>query len=168
MSDVLNDPQAWFLRCESLLEQCRSLQLATLDEEGFPHISYAPYLFDEGVLYIFISQLASHTQHLLGHSAVSLMVIKDESLSKNLFARERLLMKAIAAQIIDTEERERLLDAMQQRLGNTISVLRTLPDFVLMSLTPKSARYVAGFGKAVELEFESKQSKSLGVKSEGS
>lgn len=157
MSDHLDEQAAAAERCEVLLNSCQSLQLATLDAAGFPLISYAPYIKLEGMLYIFVSRLAAHTEYLLSHETVSLMVIRDESMSKNIFARERVMLKANIGVVDKVDMKEPLLDAMQQHLGNTVSLLRGLSDFVLIRLQPVSARYVEGFGKTYDIDYVSCQ-----------
>lgn len=157
MSDHLNEQTAAIQRCEALLNSCQSLQMATLDAGGFPFVSYAPYIKVEGILYIFVSRLAAHTEYLLSNEAVSLMVIRDESISKNIFARERVMLKASIGVVEGVDEKLLLLDEMQSRLGKTMALLRGLSDFVLISLQPISARYVEGFGKTFDIDYLSCQ-----------
>ena len=40
---------------------------------------------------------------------------------------------------------------MQEKFGETIELLRSLPDFHLLALTPVNGKYVAGFGKAYSI-----------------
>jgi putative heme iron utilization protein len=44
-----------------------------------------------------------------------------------------------------------VLDAMQERFGEVVSVLRGLGDFMLFRLKPRSGRFVMGFGQAFVL-----------------
>ena len=47
-------------------QSVKTLQLATLTAEGKSNASYSPFVVDkQGNFYIFVSQLASHTQDLL-------------------------------------------------------------------------------------------------------
>ena len=46
---------------------------------------------------------------------------------------------------------ENALDLLMERFGNVVGVLRSLPDFVLFQLKPKSGRFVTGFGQAYDL-----------------
>ena len=51
----------------------KTLSLSTLTEEGRPNISYAPFIEDgHGHFYLFLSQLASHTQDLLKQPIASI------------------------------------------------------------------------------------------------
>lgn len=136
-----------------LLTTQQTLQLATLDTNGNPAISYAPFFRDEiGNFYIFISGLASHTQDLLQHPAVAVMLIADEQDARQIFARTRVTYQCSAEVVTrDTPEATSLLDAMQARFGEVVGVLRGLGDFVLFRLKPQSGRFVMGFGQAFVL-----------------
>ncbi len=61
-------------------QSVKTLQLSTLTTEGKPNASYSPFVTDEqGNFYIFISQLASHTQDLLANLQASILLIQDEA-----------------------------------------------------------------------------------------
>ncbi|MGB3918729.1 pyridoxamine 5'-phosphate oxidase family protein [Thiothrix litoralis] len=136
-----------------LLEQAQTLQLATLDAGGEPSISYAPFVQDEaGNFYIFVSGLASHTQEILHHPQVAVLLIADEQDARQIFARTRATYRCVAAVV----EREAavyplMLDKMEERFGNVVGVLRGLGDFVMFRLQPQSGRFVMGFGQAFVL-----------------
>lgn len=136
-----------------LLTTQQTLQLATLDTNGNPAISYAPFIRGEsGNFYIFISGLASHTQDLLRHPNVAVMLIADEQNTRQIFARTRATYQCSAEVVArETPEATLLLDAMQARLGEVVGVLRGLGDFVLFRLKPQSGRFVMGFGQAFTL-----------------
>lgn len=136
-----------------LLTTQQTLQLATLDTNGNPAISYAPFICGEsGDFYIFISGLASHTQDLLRHPNVAVMLIADEQNTRQIFARTRATYQCSAEVVArETPEATLLLDAMQARLGEVVGVLRGLGDFVLFRLKPQSGRFVMGFGQAFTL-----------------
>lgn len=139
-----------------LLESAKTLQLATLDASGEPSISYAPFVRDdEGHFYIFISGLASHTQEVLQHPVVAVMVIADEQDARQIFARTRATYRC-AAEVVAREMAiyPQILDAMEERFGNVVSLLRGLGDFVMFRLTPQSGRFVMGFGQAFVLAGE--------------
>lgn len=133
-----------------LLASQQTVLLATANKDGLPDISYAPFVRDEtGCFYIYISQLATHTRNLLENPLASLMFIRSESETSNLFARERAIFNGIAEEILPQNENYvKLLDELQTNFGNVLSVLRTLNDFHLYALRPQSGRYVQGFGKA--------------------
>lgn len=156
MSFQMNNEETKQLKnCMALLDTSKTLQLATVDSQGMPHISYAPFIRQDEHFYIYVSQLADHTQYLQQIPSVSLMVIRDEAQSKNLFARERLIIEADVTPL-DQMANKSVLDTMEASLGGTVGLLRSLPDFMLFKLTAVSARYIAGFGKAFQLDLAKK------------
>lgn len=116
--------------------------------------SYAPYFCDDqGMLYIFVSQLASHTQNIKDNPNLGLMFIQSEADCRNLFARKRLTLNANVTLLAPSHgEYEEILDQMAEVHGNMIGMLRQLPDFQLFKLTPEKGRFVRGFGNAWEVE----------------
>jgi putative heme iron utilization protein len=139
-----------------LLEKARTLQLATLDALGEPSISYAPFVQDDaGNFYIFVSGLASHTQEIINHPQVAVLVIADEQEARQIFARTRATYRC-AAEVVAREEAiyPPILAAMEGRFGNVVGLLRGLGDFVLFRLKPQSGRFVMGFGQAFVLAGE--------------
>ncbi len=140
--------------CEVLLAERRSLLLATVNPSGEPDISYAPFVRDErGNFYIFVSRLAIHTTNLLSRQQASVLFIREEAESRNLFARERLSFRCRVSELLPQDaDYKSWLDQMEQQLGGTVAMLRNLPDFHLLRLTPQSGRYVVGFGKAFDVD----------------
>ena len=136
-----------------LLTHTQSLQLATLNAEGEPSISYAPFVQDEtGGFVIFISGLATHTHDLLRHPTAAVLLIADEQATRQIFARTRVPYSCHASVIArDATEFPALLDALQARFGEVVGVLRGLGDFVLFRLQPQAGRFVMGFGQAFVL-----------------
>ena len=131
----------------------QTLQLSSLTSEGMPYASYSPFVIDEqGNFYIFISQLAGHTQNLIDNPQASILLIEDEADARQIFARQRISYQC-TVEIVTSDEADYLnqLDAMQARFGNVMELLQTLPDFILFRLTPYQGQYVLGFGKAYTL-----------------
>lgn len=139
--------------CARLIEDMRSLQLSTVGVDGIPHCSYAPYLHRApGSFYIFVSQLAAHTRHLLANGTVAIMIIADEQSASQIFARPRVTYLCEAKRIApDSPDYALVLDDYQQRHGKMAGLLRQLPDFILFQLQPRSGQFVMGFGKAYTL-----------------
>ena len=71
----------------------KTLQLGTVDKDGKPHTSYAPFAFSEQGYYILVSDLATHGQNLKHSKAVSIMMIEDENEARSIFARRRLSIR---------------------------------------------------------------------------
>ena len=137
----------------SLIDGMQSLQLSTVGMDGVPHCSYTPYLHRAPCsFYIFVSQLAAHTRHLLANRTVAIMIIADEQSTSQIFARTRVHYVCQATHIPpDHPEYESVLDDYQERHGKMAGLLRQLPDFVLFQLHTKSGQFVMGFGKAYTL-----------------
>ena len=131
----------------------KTLSLSTLTDEGQPNISYAPFVTDDdGFFYVFLSQLASHTQDLLNQHIASIMLMEDEQNSRQLFARQRITYHCKISIIrSDNKTYDEILNNFESSFGSIIPLLRNLPDFILFKLSPTEGRYVEGFGKAYEL-----------------
>ena len=140
--------------CDQLIASHKTLLLATHSvDDGANHISYAPYVRDEDNFYIFVSELAKHTKNLMSHPQVSILFIQAESDADNLFARQRVTLDCQVEEIQKASPLyDHQLNVMTEKFGNIIHVLRTLPDFHLLALTPKNGQFVAGFGKAIPLD----------------
>ena len=137
----------------NLIDEMQSLQLSTIGPEGQPHCSYTPYLYrSPNSVYILISQLAAHTRHLLANNNVAIMIIADEKSTSQIFARTRVHYVCQALRIHPEDpEYASVLDDYERRHGQTVSLLRQLPDFILFQLKPESGQFVMGFGKAYKL-----------------
>ena len=134
------------------LNQQKSLMLSTFNAAGFPHASYAPFVAHENELFIFISQLAAHTQHLLTTGKAGVLMIEDESLCDDVFARTRLSYQMQVTPVSrDDEFWPQGIALLRQKLGDRIDLLSQLGDFVLFRLSPCEGRYVKGFGRAYEI-----------------
>ncbi|MBW4646295.1 MAG: pyridoxamine 5'-phosphate oxidase family protein [Goleter apudmare HA4340-LM2] len=138
---------------ESFLPRFKSAIISTVSEQGIPNASYAPFVSDESKnIYIYVSGLAKHTQNLYANPHVSVLLIEDESQSKQIFARRRLNFDCTATLIErDTNHWLTIVDQFQARFGEIIGVLRDLPDFRIFQLTPDAGRFVIGFGAAYHI-----------------
>ncbi|EPN4997832.1 TPA: heme utilization protein HutZ [Vibrio alginolyticus] len=133
-------------------QERRTLQLATVDAEGRPNVSYAPYVQNQEGYFVLISKIARHARNLLENPNVSLMMIEDEESSKQLFARKRLTFDAVADVVErDTEMWQQVVEQMKERFGEIIDGLSQLEDFVLFNLKPESGLFVKGFGQAYQV-----------------
>jgi len=142
----------------ALMDQQLTLQLATCNKAGEAEISYAAYLHQDGCFYIYVSALAAHTGNMLRNHQAGVMFIQPESAADNVFARQRLIFNCKVREVNNNEGLyNAVLDAMQNRFGGIIDVLRSLSDFHLLALTPGSGQYVAGFGQAYQVDVVSGQ-----------
>ncbi|BBM67097.1 heme utilization protein HutZ [Vibrio alfacsensis] len=133
-------------------QERRTIQLATVDVEGRPNVSYAPYVQNQEGYFVLISQIARHARNLLENPNVSLMMIEDEDSSKQLFARKRLTFDAVATVVErDTEMWQQVVGQMKDRFGEIIDGLSQLEDFVLFNLKAEQGLFVKGFGQAYQV-----------------
>jgi putative heme iron utilization protein len=140
-------------RYQELMASQQTLLLSTASANGVPDISYAPFVRDEaGIFYIYVSEMACHTVNLLNNPEASILFIRPESESPNLFARERVVLSCSVTEIIrgDAIYADRI-QALQDKFGEVVSVLSSLSDFHLFALRPENGRYVIGFGRAFSI-----------------
>ncbi|AKH20109.1 pyridoxamine 5-phosphate oxidase [Sedimenticola thiotaurini] len=139
---------------QALIEAHQTLLLSTVTADGQPEISYAPYVRDQaGRFYIFVSELAGHTRNLQQQGWAAILFIRAEAESRNPFARERLVLKCRADELSRSDpDYGEMLARLEQRFGDTVALLKGLPDFHLFVLTPTAGHYVVGFGKTYQLE----------------
>lgn len=138
----------------TLIDQRRTLHLATQGKDGEPEASYAPFICDEaGRFYIFVSELTRHTRNLLAHPRLSVLLIEPEAEAQQVFARKRVTYECIA-EVVPREDAEWAdrLAAFEARFGPVIDMLRSLQDFVLFRLVPQRGTFVKGFGQAYTID----------------
>ncbi|KZX55766.1 heme utilization protein HutZ [Vibrio sp. HI00D65] len=133
-------------------QERRTLQLATVDEEGRPNVSYAPFVQNQEGYFVLISDIARHARNLKANPQVSLMMIEDEESSKQLYARKRLTFDAQASVVErETELWTQVIGQMQERFGEVIDGLSQLQDFSLFNLKAENGLFVKGFGQAYQV-----------------
>src|SRR5690606_13039745 len=136
-------------KIEELIGESKSVILATLNEDGTPASSYAPFVQIDGGFQVLVSFMARHTRNLRDRKRVSVMVIQDESAVKQIYARDRLTMDCEAVVVDEKSEfYERAVNALEAKHGNIVKMLADLKDFILIDLQPISGSYVNGFGSA--------------------
>ncbi|ELV8803427.1 heme utilization protein HutZ [Vibrio vulnificus] len=133
-------------------QERQTLQLATVDADGRPNVSYAPFVQNQEGYFVLISKIARHARNLLENPQVSLMMIEDEEGAKQLFARKRLTFDAVASVIErDTQLWYQVITQMEERFGEIVSGLSQLEDFVLFNLKAERGLFVKGFGQAYQV-----------------
>ena len=137
---------------QKLRETLKTVQLATLNADGQPEASYAPFVWFEQNYYLYLSELARHTSNLSGNGSISLLFIESEESSHNLFARRRIILQGEAQAIArDSELFEQIMAQFRQQFGNFIDLIQPLQDFHLFQIKIHSGRFVQGFAQAYEL-----------------
>ncbi|MDN3616492.1 heme utilization protein HutZ [Vibrio gallaecicus] len=133
-------------------QERRTIQLATVDEEGRPNVSYAPFVQNQEGYFVLISKIARHARNLEANPQVSLMMIEDEENAKQLFARKRLTFDAVANVVErDSELWSQVVAQLGERFGEIIDGLSQLEDFVLFNLKAENGLFVKGFGQAYQV-----------------
>ncbi|MEM0953759.1 MAG: pyridoxamine 5'-phosphate oxidase family protein [Pseudomonadota bacterium] len=133
----------------------RSLQIASLGEDGIPFASYAPFAIGDNCLYVILSDIAIHGINLSQHPDASVLIIEDEDTAGELYARLRVNYTVRAQQLeYDSQDWTTGMDALTGRFGDRPRHLGEHTDFRMFKLTPTRGRYVKGFGKAYTLAGE--------------
>ncbi|MGK6342590.1 HugZ family protein [Chryseobacterium sp. DT-3] len=136
-------------KVRELIERTKSVILATVDAEGTPNSSYAPFVQVGNTLYILVSFMAKHTKNLADGRKTSVMFIEDESATKQIYARERLTIEASTSQIErDSETWNTVVTKLKETHGKVVDVISEMGDFILIALQPVKGSYVNGFGSA--------------------
>lgn len=136
----------------AFLEAQQSLMMAVVDTQGLPIASYAPFVAQQGALYILVSALAHHTAALGNANNASVLIIDDEADCDTVYARRRLQYDmAVESVVRDSEHWQSIGEALLQRHGDIVAQLLQLGDFQMFRLSPRSGRFVKGFGRAYEL-----------------
>ncbi len=137
---------------QNLRETLKTVQLATLNADGQPEASYAPFVWFEQNYYLYLSELARHTSNLLGNGSISLLFIESEESSPNLFARRRIVLQGEAQAVTrDAELFEQIMTQFGQQFGKFIDLIQPLRDFHLFQIKIHSGRFIQGFAQAYEL-----------------
>ncbi|PXW16594.1 hypothetical protein C8D70_10391 [Chryseobacterium sp. CBTAP 102] len=136
-------------KVQELINASKSVILATVDAGGNPNSSYAPFVQLDHTFYILVSFMAKHTKNLADGRKTSIMFIKDESATKQIYARERLTIEAATSQIEkDSEIGNIVVAKLRKTHGKVVEVISEMGDFILIALQPVKGSYVNGFGSA--------------------
>ena len=137
----------------AIIDSNQTCALATLTKNTKPEISLTPFIYIDEHFYLFISDLASHTENLRAHDECSLLISEPLKSTGNSFAQKRLSLTG-KAQFIDVKSQsyEPILNKFEEKHGPTVSLLKTLPDFHLVEIKITNGRFIEGFGKAFAFE----------------
>lgn len=138
---------------KSLLEQTAVAALATL-HKAEPAVSMVPYALVPGTarFIIHVSRLATHTQDMLAHPAVSLLVTAAPASSSSPLALPRASVTGQARLCSPGEADYAAARAAYLAKLPDAEELFSFSDFSLFIIEPRTLRYVAGFGRAMSLQ----------------
>ncbi|MDH5464461.1 MAG: pyridoxamine 5'-phosphate oxidase family protein [Thiovulaceae bacterium] len=135
------------------IKDFKSVTLATVNEEFFPHASFAPFVHLNHKYYIFISKLAQHTKNLESSNEASILFIEDEGSCEQVFARKRVSLLCETQEILrDNPEFDEVMEVFAKKFDETlIETLKGMSDFLLFELTPIQGEAIFGFGLAYDI-----------------
>jgi putative heme iron utilization protein len=141
--------RAW----SKLVEEVRTGVLLTL-REGHPFGSHVPYIFgdDWSHVYLHLSRLAFHTQHLLSDPRSGLFIAEPDKPGKNPLALQRMNLWGHAAALPPAGA---LYEAIKERYLEKFPQSRMMfgfGDFGLWELSMNDAHLVLGFGQAYQVD----------------
>ena len=125
--------------------------LGTL-HEGVPFVSMVPYaIASDGSFVLHVSRLAAHTQDLLDHPDVSLLITESEASGKLPQALARVTVQGQATML--ERDSQKHIDARDVYLSRfpDAAPLFEFSDFNIVIIIPMSARVIAGFGQATTI-----------------
>ncbi len=134
----------------SFIAPFQSVVLGTIDTEGLPFSSYAPFVHYDHRFYVFISDIATHSQNLKRESKASLFFIEDESQASNIFARKRISLQCDATLIPrDDAAFAAVMEQFKAKFGEEmVSMLMKMADFNLFAFSTLGGEATFGFGEA--------------------
>ena len=126
----------------SLISKERLAHLGTL-RNGAPMVSMTLYLpeRDFSVFYVHVSRLAWHTQDMAHDPRVALSIAETDDRRADPFTLMRVTIRGEAQRIDDGPK-----DAWLARFPEQ-GINFELADFSFWKITPRDARFVAGFGR---------------------
>ena len=131
-----------------LIRKERVAHLGTL-RGGAPMVSMTLFMpeADFSAFCVHVSRLAWHTQDMLHDARVALSIAQTDDRRADPFTLMRVSIRGEAVQIANQEEpfdslKKRWLERFPQQAINF-----ELADFSFWKLTPRDARFVAGFGR---------------------
>jgi len=127
---------------KTLLTEERTAHLATL-RGGAPMVSMTLFMpeRDFSAFYVHVSRLAWHTQDMMQDARVALSVSETDDGRADPFTLMRVTLRGEALQLEGGPK-----DAWLERFPEQ-AINFTLADFSFWKITPRDARFVAGFGR---------------------
>ena len=133
----------------------KTILIGARGETGHPEMGVTPFIYYSGALFIYPSRLSAHVRAVLAHRQGQFLLIEDEQMAQNIWARVRLKFDA------DVDEIDRkdasfapLCDAFKTVHGSIMDLIRNFADFHMLRLRPRSGVLVTGFARAYRVEGE--------------
>lgn len=150
----MNEQSPFHSVIDHLLSAQRVASLATIDDEGLPHLSMVPFalLNAQGKLLIHISSLSPHFGFLKNRPQVALLIMKAEAAGEEVHALPRVSVQATAEFVgRESANYEAVRAAYLSRFPEA-AFMTDLGDFAFVAITPISGRVIAGFGAAKKID----------------
>jgi putative heme iron utilization protein len=127
---------------KKLIDGERLAHLGTL-RDGAPMVSMTLYMAerDFSAFYVHVSRLAWHTQDMMQDGRIALSISESDDRRPDPFTLMRVTIRGEATQMISGPK-----DAWLGRFPEQ-AINFTLADFSFWRITPRDARFVAGFGR---------------------
>ncbi|MEJ2467889.1 MAG: pyridoxamine 5'-phosphate oxidase family protein [Campylobacterales bacterium] len=131
----------------------QSVVIGSLDKNGFPFTSYAPFVYDDHRYYVFISDIAAHAGNLRREKKGALLFIEDEASAANLFARKRVSLQCETDIVSKNGAHfEIIMEKFRKKFDpGFIDMLMQMQDFNLHEFRPVAGEATFGFGEAYTL-----------------
>ncbi len=139
---------------DQLLAQ-KTIVIGARGDTDQPEMGVTPFIRHDGGLFIYPSRLSAHVRAALAHGKGQFMLIEDEQMAQNIWARVRLKFDADINEINRNDASfEPLCDEFATVHGATMGLIRNFTDFHMLRLRPRSGVLVTGFARAYRVEGE--------------
>ncbi|OON98326.1 MAG: hypothetical protein ATN36_00015 [Epulopiscium sp. Nele67-Bin005] len=128
----------------------KSSVLGTINKEGKPWSSEAPFVIFNNKAYIYISPVADHYQNLVDNPNLTFMLVEDEATSNHIFVRQKVAFPATAKELeqISTP----IWHAFEQKHQcDMLNIIKNL-GFKMFEITLTTGRYVDENAVAFDVE----------------
>jgi putative heme iron utilization protein len=140
------DPQTSLL-LKSLILKERLAHLGTL-RNGAPMVSMTLFMPEQdfSAFYVHVSRLAWHTQDMLQDARVALSIAETDDRRADPFTLMRVTIRGEALNIRNQDRQVATLKKTWLERFPAQAINFELADFSFWKITPRDARFVAGFG----------------------
>jgi putative heme iron utilization protein len=135
-----------------LIRETRIAALGTL-HDGEPNLAMVAYALadDFSAFYIHVSRLGKHTRDMETDPRVSLLITETDDRRDDPQALARVSLQGTAEVLPRDGSDYSLIKSMYLKRFPEAEPMFSLGDFNIWKITPKSGRFVAGFGRAFNL-----------------